>query len=36
VLTGVDKNYDFAHLSDPDRKAILQILEDTKPDFAVQ
>lgn len=34
VLTGEDKGPDFAHLSGPDRTAILEILRETKPDFA--
>jgi hypothetical protein len=34
VLTGADKNKDFAHLSPEDRSAILEILNDTKPGFA--
>jgi hypothetical protein len=33
VLTGADENKDFAHLSLTDRQAILEILNDTKPDF---
>jgi hypothetical protein len=33
VLRGEDQNRDFAHLSTADRQAILEILEDTKPDF---
>ena len=33
VLTGKDPSPDFAHLSEEDRKAILEILADTKPDF---
>jgi hypothetical protein len=33
VLTGEDKTADFAHLSDIDRKAILEILSETKPGF---
>jgi len=33
VLTGEDKTADFAHLSDSDRKAILEILVETKPGF---
>jgi hypothetical protein len=34
VLTLKDRTEDFAHLSDIDRKAILEILTETKPDFA--
>jgi hypothetical protein len=34
VLTGKDTSPEYAHLSDEDRKAILEILTDTKPDFA--
>jgi hypothetical protein len=34
ILDGQDKSADFAHLSETDRKAILEILLDTKPDFA--
>jgi hypothetical protein len=33
VLTGADKSPAFAHLSAGDRKAILEILTETKPDF---
>ena len=33
VLSGQDTSPDFAHLSETDRKAILEILKDTKPDF---
>jgi hypothetical protein len=33
VLTGEDKSPDFEHLSDVDRKAILEILSETKPGF---
>jgi hypothetical protein len=34
VLTGKDTNKDFDHLSEADRKAIFEILTDTKPAFA--
>ena len=34
ILTGADQTMDFRHLTDSDRRAILEILEDTKPDFA--
>lgn len=34
VLTGKDRSEEFAHLSDADRKAILEILRATKPDLA--
>jgi hypothetical protein len=34
VLTGADTSREFAHLGDADRQAILEILEETKPDFA--
>jgi hypothetical protein len=34
ILTGEDTSPDFAHLSETDREAILDILEDTKPAFA--
>ena len=34
VLTGADTSEDFAHLSAADRAAIVEILRDTKPDFA--
>ena len=34
VLSGRERGKEFAHLSDADRKAILEILLDTKPDFA--
>ena len=33
VLSGEDKSEAFAHISESDRKAILEILKDTKPDF---
>lgn len=33
VLTGRDQGSDFVHLSDADRTAILEILEETKPEF---
>jgi len=33
ILSGADTTSAFAHIKDEDRKAILQILEDTKPDF---
>jgi hypothetical protein len=33
VLTGKENGDDFAHLSDADRKAILEILRETKPDL---
>jgi len=33
ILSGKDRSMDFRHLTDPDRAAILQILQDTKPDF---
>jgi len=33
VLSGEDKSPEFAHLSGPDRAAILEILSQTKPDF---
>jgi hypothetical protein len=33
VLTGEDKSPDFGHLSESDRKAILEILRETKPEF---
>jgi hypothetical protein len=34
VLSGKDQSKEFAHLSADDRKAILEILQETKPDFA--
>jgi hypothetical protein len=34
VLGGEDKSLEFAHLSEADRKAVLEILTETKPDFA--
>jgi len=34
VLNGKDRTPPFAHLTDPDRQAILEILQQTKPDFA--
>jgi hypothetical protein len=36
ILTGADKSMAFSHLSEADRAAVLQILEDTKPDFAAK
>ncbi|PYS14026.1 MAG: hypothetical protein DMG15_09245 [Acidobacteria bacterium] len=33
VLSGEDTSADFGHLSETDRKAISEILKDTKPDF---
>ena len=33
VLSGQDKSPTFAHLSNADRAAILEILKETKPDF---
>ena len=36
VLKGKESTDDFNHLSAEDRKAILEILQDTKPDFAHQ
>ena len=34
VLRGADTSADFAHLTGAERKAILEILTSTKPDFA--
>jgi hypothetical protein len=34
ILTGENSSKDFAHLSSDDRKAILEILTETKPEFA--
>ena len=34
VLSGKDNSKLFEHLSPEDRKAILEILQETKPDFA--
>jgi len=34
ILTGADTSRDFSNLSNGDRKAILEILTDTKPEFA--
>jgi hypothetical protein len=34
VLAGQDSSPDFAHLTEADRKAILEILAETKPEFA--
>jgi hypothetical protein len=34
ILTGVDTSKDFSNLSESDRKAILEILNGTKPEFA--
>jgi hypothetical protein len=34
VLTGQDKTKEFAHLSAADRQAVIEILKETKPDFA--
>jgi len=36
ILSGADKSMAFSQLSESDRAAILQILEDTKPDFAAK
>jgi hypothetical protein len=36
VLTGKDADPDFGHLTDADRTAIREILEDTKPDFVAR
>jgi hypothetical protein len=36
VLTGRDRGEDFIHLSDADRAAILEILEETKPEFVAR
>ncbi len=33
VLTGKDRSKEFAHLSDADRRAVLEILRDTKPNL---
>jgi hypothetical protein len=33
ILSGADKSANFAHLSEEDRKAILEILKETKSDF---
>lgn len=33
ILTETDTNIDFAGISGPDRKAVLEILHDTKPEF---
>ena len=35
VLTGANKSERFARISEADRKAVLEILRDTKKDFAV-
>ncbi len=34
IFTGKDRSADWAHLSDADRRALLEILRDTKPEFA--
>lgn len=34
VVSGEDKSPEFAHLKEQDRKAVLEILTETKPDFA--
>jgi hypothetical protein len=34
VLSGFDQSREFTHLSASDRRAILEILRDTKPDLA--
>jgi hypothetical protein len=34
VLSGADRSSDFAHLSPADRKAIIGILADTKPELS--
>jgi hypothetical protein len=36
ILSGTDQSAPFAHLSASERKAILEILTDTKPDFAAR
>jgi hypothetical protein len=36
ILSGADQSPPFAHLSSSERRAILEILTDTKPDFAAQ
>jgi hypothetical protein len=36
VLTGADRSPEFAHLSAADRRAIREILVDTKPEFAAR
>jgi len=36
VLSGQDRDQDFAHLSTTDRVAIREILEATKPEFAAR
>jgi hypothetical protein len=36
VLSGKDQSKPFAHLSEADRKAILEILQETKPEFAAE
>ena len=35
ILSGTDRTSAFAHLSDADRKAVLEILRETRPEFAV-
>ena len=34
ILTGKDRGAEWAYLSDADRRALLEILRDTKPEFA--
>jgi hypothetical protein len=36
VLSGKDQSKPFAHLSEADRKAVLEILQETKPAFAAE
>jgi hypothetical protein len=36
ILSGGDQSPSFAHLSSSERRAILEILTDTKPEFAAQ
>lgn len=36
ILTGKDTGKEFAHLSDMDRRVLLEILRETKPDFAAR
>ena len=33
VLTGEDQSQAFSHLTSPDRQAITEILQETKPDL---
>jgi len=36
VLAGDDPSGEFSHISETDRRAIIEILRDTKPDFVAR